>query len=57
MQPCDLTLKTPRGTIRIHTLYPDMEAARADGWGLWFQFENYLVLGRDNRVGAAVKVN
>jgi len=57
MQPCDLTLKTPRGTIRIHTLYPNEEAARADGWGLWFQFENYLVLGRDNRVGAAVKVD
>lgn len=57
MQTVNITLKTPRATIRIHTLYPSEEAARADGWGFWFQFENYLILGRDNRTGAAVKVD
>lgn len=57
MEPCNFKLETPRGTLPIHSIYKSMEEAEADGWGLWFQHENYLVLGRDNRVGAVVLVN
>lgn len=56
MKPCNLTLKTPRATINIHTIYESEEEARVDGWGFWFQHENYLILGRDNRTGAVVKI-
>ena len=50
------TLKTPRGTIRVKYEFESLEAARAEGWGLWFQHGDYLILGRYNRTGAVVKV-
>jgi len=55
MKACELTLKTPRGTFKIHTIFASMEEAGKEGWGLWFQHENSLVLARDNRVGAIVE--
>lgn len=54
MKSCEMTLVTPRATIKIHTIYASEEEARLDGWGFWFQHEQYLVLGRDNRTGAVV---
>ena len=56
MQACELKLVTPRATINIHTLYASEDEARIDGWGFWFQYEDYLIFGRDNRTGAAVRV-
>ncbi len=54
MQACNLLLETPRGTLKIHTVFESTEEAASHGWGVWFNFENYTVLGRDNRVGAVV---
>jgi hypothetical protein len=54
MKACELKIETPRGSFKIHTIYESQEAAAADGWGLWFQHGRYLILGRDNRVGAVV---
>lgn len=51
---CEMKLTTPRGTFNIHTVYASLEDARADGWGLWFQHDRYMILSRDNRVGAVV---
>jgi hypothetical protein len=52
-----MKIETPRGTFNIHTIYESEEEARADGWGFWFQHGQYLILGRDNRTGAVVKVS
>lgn len=49
-------IKTPRGTFNIHTVFKNEEEARKEGWGLWFQHEDYLILGKDNCVGAVIKV-
>lgn len=56
MKKCEMKIVTPRGTFPIDTIYDSLEEAAADGWGLWFQHENYLVLGRNNRCGAVVEV-
>ena len=53
---CEITLATPRGTFKIHTIFDSEEEARVEGWGFWFQHEKYLILGRDNRTGAVVRV-
>jgi len=52
---CEMRIKTPRGTFNIHTKFDTIEEARQEGWGLWFQHENYLILARDNRIGAVVE--
>jgi len=57
MEKCEMTIESPRGTFRIHTIFQDLEEAGAAGWGLWFQHEGFLILARDNRVGAVVRVN
>lgn len=54
MRSCDLIIETPRGTIKAHTIYTSIDEAQADGWGIWFQHERYLILGRDNRAGAII---
>ena len=56
MKTCEMRLTTPRGSFNIHTIYDSEKDARADGWSLWFQHGNYLILNRDNRVGAVVMV-
>jgi hypothetical protein len=57
MKTTELTIKTPRGTFKIHTIFDTLEEARAENWGLWFQHENYLILSRDNRIGAIVELS
>lgn len=57
MTACEMRIQTPRGTFNIHTVYVSEAEARLDGWGFWFQHENYLILGRDNRTGAVVVVD
>lgn len=54
MKAVGIKLETPRGTFEIHTIYSSLDEAAADGWGLWFQHGRYMVLGRENRVGAVV---
>jgi hypothetical protein len=56
VKACEMKVKTPRGTFNIHTVYDSEEEARSEGWGLWFQHDDYLILGRENRVGAVVRV-
>lgn len=53
---CEMKIESPRGTFPIHTIYDSLDEARVDGWGLWFQHGRYLILSRDNRVGAVVEV-
>lgn len=57
MKNCELTIISPRGTFKIHTIFDNMDEADAAGWGLWFQHENNLILAKDNRVGAVVEVS
>ena len=57
MKSIEMKIKTPRGTFNIHTIFDTIEEARSDGWGLWFQHENFLILAKENRVGAVVEVN
>ncbi|BCS53292.1 hypothetical protein [Geobacter sp. SVR] len=57
MKSCEMKIVSPRGTFNIHTIYDNEKEANADGWGFWFQHENWLILGRDNRVGAVVEVS
>lgn len=54
MKKTEMTIETPRGTFKIHSVYSTMEKARNDGWGLWFQHDTFVILARDNRVGAVV---
>lgn len=56
MKKIEMTIETPRGTIKIHTAYNTMDEARQDKWGEWFQHDNFLILSRDNRVGAVVRL-
>jgi hypothetical protein len=59
METTQRTVKTPRGTFRIHTVFDSYDKARAAGWGLWFQhYEGGRPIGimvRDNRTGAIVE--
>ena len=54
MNAIQMKIVTPRGTMNIHTNYANLEEAGVDGWHLWFQHENYLILNRENRCGAVV---
>ena len=54
MKPEEITLDTPRGIIKIHTLFDSEEEARKAGWGLWFTHLEYDIYAKENRVGAAV---
>ena len=54
MKNVEMVIETPRGTFKIHTVFENMEEARENGWGLWFDHEQYSILGKDNRVGAVV---
>ena len=56
MKATQMKLQTPRGTFNIYTIYETEKEASADGWGFWFQHENWLILGRDNKTGAVVEV-
>jgi hypothetical protein len=56
MKAIQMKLQTPRGTFNIHTQFASEKEASREGWGFWFQHEDYLILGRDNRTGAVVKV-
>ncbi len=40
--------------IPVHIVYDTIKEARADGWGLWFEHEDYAILARNNHVGAVV---
>jgi hypothetical protein len=55
METSEMRIQTPRGTFRIHTVFESIQEARENGWGYWFQYENYMILGKDNRTGAVVK--
>ena len=55
MEQCEMRIETPRGAFNIHTIFKDEDNARAMGWGLWFQHGKYLILAKDNRVGAVVE--
>jgi len=57
MKKIDITFETPRGNFKMHTIFDNMEEARKHGWGLWFQHHEYLILGKDNHIGAIVKVS
>lgn len=57
MKKVEMKLVTPRGTFNIHTQFETYEEAFAEGWGLWFQHENFFILGKENRVGAVVSVD
>lgn len=56
MKKADFTIETPRGVFKIHTVYSSLEEARENGWGQWFSHEEYIILAKDNRVGAVVEV-
>jgi len=52
METVEMKIKTPRGTFNIKTKFSSSEEARAEGWGMWFQHENLIILAKDNRCGA-----
>lgn len=54
MKNTTMKISTPRGTFNIHTIFKSETEARGNGWGLWFQHERYLILAKNNRVGAVV---
>ena len=56
MKVCEMKIQTPRGIFNIHTEYESMDEAREAGWGLWFQHDNYLILGKENHCGAVVEL-
>lgn len=59
METTQRTVKTPRGTFNIHTIFDSYDEAKEAGWGFWFQhYEDgkYIgIMGRDNRTGAIVE--
>jgi hypothetical protein len=56
MKACEMKIQTPRGTFNIHTIFQTEDAARAMGWGVWFQHGDYLILAKDNHIGAVVEL-
>lgn len=54
MKSADFKIETPRGTMPIHTIYDSLEEAREEKWGIWFYHNEWIILSRDNRVGAVV---
>lgn len=57
MKNCEMKIETPRGAFRIHTIFDNKDEATTAGWGLWFQHENFLILAKDNRVGAVIEAS
>lgn len=55
MKHIEIKIETPRITFKAHTEYDSIQEARADGWGFGFQHNEYMILTRDNRVGAVVR--
>lgn len=56
MKKIKITIKTPRAVINAHTQFESKNEAEKHGWGFWFQHDNYLILAKDNRIGAIVLV-
>jgi len=57
MKQVKITVRTPRGNFQITKLFDSLEEATEAGYGFWFQHEKeYYILGKDNRVHAAVRV-
>lgn len=56
MKTVEIKIETPRGSFKITKLFDSVDEARTQGYGVWFQHQNYIILGKDNRVHAAVKV-
>ena len=52
-----MMIRTPRGAFKIHTIFSSEEEAREHGWGAWFWHGDFIILGKENRVGAVVKRN
>ena len=57
MEPTNMMIRTPRGAFKIHTIFSSEEEAREHGWGAWFWHGDFIILGKENRVGAVVKRN
>ena len=56
MEQANITIRTPRGSFKIHTIFSSEEEAREHGWGVWFSHNDFIILGRENRVGAVIKL-
>lgn len=56
MKKISILLKTPSGSISIHTVFKSMAEAERHGWYKWFRFERYIVLARSRRSGAVVEI-
>ena len=56
MKPANMTIRTPRGSFKIHTIFSSEEEAREHGWGVWFYHDNFIILARENRVGAVIQL-
>lgn len=55
MKKISMLLKTPSGSISIHTTFKSIAEAERYGWYKWFRFERYIVLARNGRSGAVVE--
>lgn len=54
MKPCEKAIKTPRGNFKMHTEFSSIIEAENAGWYLWFQHGQYLILTKENSIGAFV---
>lgn len=57
MKTINKTIVTPRATIKAKIEFKDIEEASENGWGVWFQHERWIILGKDNRSGAVVRAS
>lgn len=55
MKKVNMTIRTPRGTFKIHTEFKSEAEARENGWGVWFSHEGTVILSKENCSGAIVK--
>lgn len=53
----EMTLKTPRGTFSIHTIFSNAEEAKQAGWYLWFDHKEWGIYTKDNHAGAVVRLS
>ncbi|WP_022669472.1 hypothetical protein [Desulfospira joergensenii] len=47
-------IETPRVSFTAHTEFESKEEANEHGWGAHFQHNGYVILTKENRVGAII---